>query len=44
MDYGQSYYRYGIKAAQQDGTAYDTVKKVKREFALKKMEEIGFPF
>jgi hypothetical protein len=36
--------KYGIKNAQESGTAYDTVKKVNSEFALSKMSEIGFPF
>lgn len=36
--------RYGIQAAQVSGTAYDTVKQVDRDFALRKLEEIGFPF
>ncbi len=41
---GNHIYRYGIKWAQESGSSYDTVKKVSREFALQKMEEIGFPF
>lgn len=41
---GNHIHRYGIKNAQEGGNAYDTVKKVDMEFALKKMEEIGFPF
>lgn len=36
--------KYGIQKAQESGTAYDTVKKVSKDFALKKMSEIGFPF
>ena len=36
--------RYGIKDAQESGSPYDTVKKVERDFALNKIEEIGFPF
>jgi len=36
--------RYGIKDAQLTGSAYDAVKEVDRNFALGKLEEIGFPF
>ena len=41
---GNHIYKYGIKAAKESGTEYDTVKKVNRDFALQKMEEIGYPF
>jgi len=41
---GSQTHKYGIKAAQEEGTAYDTVKKINSEFALSKMNEIGFPF
>lgn len=41
---GNHVHKYGIKNAQQSGTAYDAVKKIDRDFALQKMEEIGFPF
>ncbi len=36
--------KYGIKNAQQSGSNYDAVKNIHRDFALQKMEEIGFPF
>ena len=36
--------KYGIKKAQETGSNYDTVKIVDRNFALQKIEEIGFPF
>lgn len=36
--------KYGIKKAQKSGTAYDAVKKIDRNFALNKIEEIGLPF
>jgi len=41
---GNHVHKYGIQKAQKSGTAYDAVKKVDRDFALQKMEEIGFPF
>ena len=41
---GNQVYKYGIKDAQEKGSAYDAVKKVDRIFALQKIEEIGFPF
>lgn len=41
---GNHVHKYGIKDAQQAGSNYDAVKKVDRDFALQKMEEIGFPF
>jgi hypothetical protein len=41
---GNHIHRYGIKEAQESGNSYETVKKISREFALKKIEEIGFPF
>ncbi|WCL80887.1 hypothetical protein PPO43_13000 [Saprospira sp. CCB-QB6] len=41
---GNHSHRYGIKDAQQGGNNYSTVKKVSKEFALSKMEEIGYPF
>jgi len=36
--------KYGIQDAQQGGSNYDAVKKIDRDFALQKIEEIGFPF
>jgi hypothetical protein len=41
---GNHAHRYGIGAAQESGSTYDTVKKVDREFALDKIEKIGFTF
>jgi|GEM_PF-3257396 len=41
---GNHAHRYGIKNATEEGSPYATVKKVSRDFALGKMEEIGFPF
>jgi hypothetical protein len=41
---GKHSHRYGIQDAQLGGNSYDTVKKVSREFALSKIEEIGHPF
>jgi hypothetical protein len=41
---GNHTHKYGIQAAQEGGTNYDTVRKVDKSFALMKMEEIGFPF
>lgn len=41
---GNHAHKYGIQAAQEGGTAYDTVKKVERLFALGKIEEIGLFF
>lgn len=41
---GNKTHKYGIKWAQESGTSYDTVKKVDREFAISKIEEIGFQF
>lgn len=33
----------GVKDAQESGTNYDTVKKVNKEYAFSKINEIGFP-
>jgi hypothetical protein len=41
---GNSVSNYGIQNAQMSGSPYDAVKEVSQEFALKKIEEIGFPF
>jgi hypothetical protein len=38
---GKHIHIYGIKDAQEGGTNYDTVKKVERDYALQKVEEIG---
>jgi hypothetical protein len=41
---GNQIHKYGIQDATDGGSPYDTVKSVSRDFALKKIEEIGFPF
>ena len=41
---GSNVYKYGIKDAQIEGSNYATIKPVEKEFAIKKIKQIGFPF
>lgn len=41
---GNHVHKYGIQAAMESGGPFDIVKRVERQFALEKIEEIGFPF
>ncbi|CAK2409769.1 hypothetical protein VCRA2114E327_140079 [Vibrio crassostreae] len=41
---GKNVHKYGIQSAQVEGNNYGTVKLVERDFARRKIAEIGVPF